>query len=88
MCVRSSEPSAVLVNGNLHSAIVPLAKVVPSVSEVSHGRPAGPDTARPADTVTFTLQSHEALHCLDGKTGSSFRRNYVYTNCYCSNDEL
>lgn len=70
MWERNGEASAVLVNDNLHGAIVPLAEVIPSASEVSHGRPAGTDTARPADTVTFALQSHEALHCLDRKTGS------------------
>lgn len=64
VCVRDSEPSAILVNGHLHGAVIPLAKVVASASEVGHGQPAGPNAARAAYAVTFALQSHEALHCL------------------------
>lgn len=64
VCVRGSEPSAVLVDGHLHGAVVPLAKVVAGAPEVGHGQPAGPNAARAADAVTFALQSHEALHRL------------------------
>lgn len=65
--VRGREPGPVLVNGHLHGAVVPPAKVVPGPSEVRHGRPARPDAARAADAVTFALQRHEALHRLDRK---------------------
>lgn len=69
--VRGSEPSAVLVNGHLHGAVVPLAKVVSRAPEVGHGQPAGPNAARPADAMTFTLQSHEAFHRLAGRAGKN-----------------
>lgn len=69
VCVRGSEPSAVLVDGHLHGAVIPLAKVVSRAPEVGHGQPAGPNAARPADAVTFTLQGHEALHRLARRAG-------------------
>lgn len=62
MC--SSEPGAVLVNRHLHGAIILLSKVIAGAPKVGHGQPTGPNAARPADTMTFTLQSHEALYCL------------------------
>lgn len=71
VCVRGSETSAVLVDGHLHSAVVLLSKVIPSAPEVGHGQPAGPNAAWPADAVTFTLQSHEALHRLARREGEN-----------------
>lgn len=69
VCVRGGEAGAVLVDGHLHGAVVPLAEVIAGAPEVGHGQPAGPDAARAADAVTLTLQSHETLHRLEGGGG-------------------
>lgn len=66
--VRRGEPGAVLVHGHLRGSVVALAKVVAGAPEVGHGQPAGPDAARSADAVAFTLQGEEAFHCL-GREG-------------------
>lgn len=81
VCVRGSEPSAVLVNGHLHGAVIPLTKMVASAPEVGHGQPTGPNAARPADAVTLTLQSHEALYCLARREGEN--RKWVSKKIVC-----
>ena len=65
VCVCRGEAGAVLVDGHLHGAAVLPSEVIASASEVGHGRPAGADAARAADTVTLALQRHEALHSLE-----------------------